>query len=65
MIKEPLKIATGKYRVWFWHKLAPTGHDGWVVSEPNPQGGLDRIISKHKTKREAVEKAEQLAASGR
>lgn len=43
----------GRYRVYFWNKLSPAGHDGWVVQTDKPEGGLGEIISKHETKQQA------------
>lgn len=43
----------GRYRVFFWNKIGPTGHDGWVVEFENPNGGLGQIMSKHETRQQA------------
>ena len=49
----------GPYDVYFWSKLSSTGHSGWVVSLRRRDGGLGLILSKHRTKREAVAAAKR------
>lgn len=52
-------VLIGNYRVLDWNMIGPTGHNRWSVSHVRTEGALGEIISKHKTKADAVAAAKR------